>query len=1170
MKKFARLTAQSLCPLPTIMKAGGLLLLLLALAIVDEQRAAYGQQATCSSGFNLLGINGFPRGSLTSNTISASVYRVEDHFEGQVRVYRGLQIKCVTGETGCEQISNRVVGIKSVANSEPGDVDVTITTPSYPVADALLRVYNTHDSCVGDKEMGVYPPVTIHADTTIINESDDDGNDVPVVITATRPLISGWTSIISRSVDLTLTEPTTREYTSADVPDNYHNLGISIGNGSTTGTRTLNIDISDDDVDEKDATLRICGREGSLEADISCVEIKVIDDDPTPNAQLKVCHRQLTGNSTCYGRTGKSDGGSIAEGTGTATIEPFFDGLSHQDTTITVTAGARGEIDSSHNATVTMSTRQWYGSVGGTTTYGYSPSPKDFVYVNAIDNNVDEPDYSFTVSGTAENSFAFGAVHPVNVNVTDDDTAGVTVTTGKIPYQQLNLDEGSNGTYTVKLDTQPTGNVIITPTSRDTNIVTVSPSSLTFTTSNWSTPQTVTVTAMDNDTYNVSRYTGIDHDVSGNYKRYTGNTSSEVTAAGVQVRIINDDDPPTPTRTPTSTLIATATRTPTPTATSTRTATPTPTSTRTARPYIRLESLPSSIEVGQSHNFTVRASNLDPNTEYRIRVNYLQPRIADDDCPGPASGITFIDRYISRAATNTQTFSVEGCSVGSAMIGTGLNIGPNGSHVHLGSQTETIRVVAAPTSTPTRTPTPTATSTRTATPTPTSTPSATATPTPTPTSTPTSTHTPTPTPTPTATPTPTYTPTATHTPTPTATPTPRPDYDSDDDGLIEISNLEQLNAIRHDLDGDGSSHDAAYASAFPGIDPATYCPSDGCSGYELNASLDFDNAASYASGSVNTAWTTGSGWSPINLFNATFDGNGHTISNLYSKSNGLFLRIKNAATVRNVGIVDVSVDAAASSNNLCGQVGGLTGVGGLVGDNVGIVSASYVTGSVSGHNNVGGLVGLNRASSSVSRSYSSASVSGNAAVGGLVGCNQGSNASISSTYAIGSVSGSNNIGGLVGFNRVQSKIGSSYAIGSVSGSGNNVGGLVGRNHQGGKVVVASIWNTETSGQTAGVGAGSSSKVSGATTAQMQSPTGYAGIYSAWSGNDVWDFGSSSEYPKLKVDFNGDDTATSAEFGQQHPTPAQMGLHRNLSIWALFNLLRQKISDGLTVIGVNRS
>ena len=71
---------------------------------------------------------------------------------------------------------------------------------------------------------------------------------------------------------------------------------------------------------------------------------------------------------------------------------------------------------------------------------------------------------------------------------------------------------------------------------------------------------------------------------------------------------------------------------------------------------------------------------------------------------------------------------------------------------------------------------------------------------------------------------------------------------------------------------------------------------------------------------------------------------------------------------------------------------------------------------------------------------------------------------------------------------------------------------------------------------------------------MQSPTGYAGIYSTWNADldnadrndddatgadDFWDFGTSSQYPALKVDFDGDGAATAAEFGSQRgdgPTP----------------------------------
>ena len=107
-------------------------------------------------------------------------------------------------------------------------------------------------------------------------------------------------------------------------------------------------------------------------------------------------------------------------------------------------------------------------------------------------------------------------------------------------------------------------------------------------------------------------------------------------------------------------------------------------------------------------------------------------------------------------------------------------------------------------------------------------------------------------------------------------------FDVDGDGLIEVSNLEQLNAIRYDLDGDGqpdTNVDEAYADAFPIASGEAVCNRN-CKGYELARSLDFAKADSYASGVVNTKWTVGSGWLPIgfndNPFDAIFEGNEYT------------------------------------------------------------------------------------------------------------------------------------------------------------------------------------------------------------------------------------------------------------------------------------------------------
>ena len=272
-------------------------------------------------------------------------------------------------------------------------------------------------------------------------------------------------------------------------------------------------------------------------------------------------------------------------------------------------------------------------------------------------------------------------------------------------------------------------------------------------------------------------------------------------------------------------------------------------------------------------------------------------------------------------------------------------------------------------------------------------------------------------------------------------------YDTDGDRLIEVSHLEQLDAIRLDLDGDGipdSDVDAnKYADAFPTAETETVCGV--CNGYELTRSLNFDIPSSYASGAVNTAWTTGSGWDPIGytfdatfdaFFDATFDGNGHTVNKLYisrpeTYSVGLFFANGSDGVIRNIGVVDVDIT---------GQSGG-----GLAGVNQGTISDSYSTGSVEGS---GGLVGRNgvpiigmQHQASINRSYSSADVSGRQ-VGGLAEENFGT---ITFSHATGSVSGSSGgaAGGLVSGNQ-NGTIRASYATGTVSG-GDPVGGLAGYN-----------------------------------------------------------------------------------------------------------------------------
>ena len=181
------------------------------------------------------------------------------------------------------------------------------------------------------------------------------------------------------------------------------------------------------------------------------------------------------------------------------------------------------------------------------------------------------------------------------------------------------------------------------------------------------------------------------------------------------------------------------------------------------------------------------------------------------------------------------------------------------------------------------------------------------------------------------------------------------DYDRDDDDLIEVSNLAQLDAIRYDSNGNGIVDDPSdWPSYFAAFTQATLrmgCSSV-CIGYELTADLDFDTDSSGGANDADTYWNGGEGWEPIgdDPYQALFEGNGHTIANLFIDRDtendvGLFSEVGEFGLIRNLGLEAVDVT-------------GKDYVGGLVGDGEeGRVGRSHVTGSVSGEDVVGGLAG---------------------------------------------------------------------------------------------------------------------------------------------------------------------------------------------------------------------
>ena len=174
------------------------------------------------------------------------------------------------------------------------------------------------------------------------------------------------------------------------------------------------------------------------------------------------------------------------------------------------------------------------------------------VTVVAVDDNVDQGNRSVTITHTLTSNDAnyrrISNIPSVAATVADNDTAAVTIT----EFGGVSVTEAAGAdhtdTYTVVLDTMPSASVVIAIESVGTAAVTVSPASLRFTTTNWNTAQTVTVTGMNDNVDQGNRSVTITHTATSDDTNYSGISIAPVTATVV------DGVPPAPATMPTITI----------------------------------------------------------------------------------------------------------------------------------------------------------------------------------------------------------------------------------------------------------------------------------------------------------------------------------------------------------------------------------------------------------------------------------------------------------------------------------------------------------------------------------------------------------------------------------------------------------------------------------------
>ena len=340
------------------------------------------------------------------------------------------------------------------------------------VSNAILMVTVTDDETAG---------VTVTPTSLMV---DEGGTNTYTVVLDTRP---------TAAVTVTINDPTDN----TDVSANPASLTFSTSNWATAQTVTVSA-AEDDDPLEDTATVTHTVAGGDYDSfAASSVDVTVTDND-TPG--VTVSPLSLTVGE---GGTGRYTVKLTTQPTGDVTVL-ILDLTNNADVTASSSSLTFTATNWNSAQTVTVSAAEDADAANDTATLTHDPSGADYDFVSNAD---------------------------LTVTVTDNDTRGVRVT----PLS-LTVNEGGTNTYTVVLDTEPTAAVTVTIVAPTDNAdVTANPASLTFSTSNWATAQTVTVSAAEDGDASQDTAT-VTHTVAG------GDYAS-FAASSVAVTVTDNDTP---------------------------------------------------------------------------------------------------------------------------------------------------------------------------------------------------------------------------------------------------------------------------------------------------------------------------------------------------------------------------------------------------------------------------------------------------------------------------------------------------------------------------------------------------------------------------------------------------------------------------------------------------
>ena len=388
----------------------------------------------------------------------------------------------------------------------PGGASGTATLEFTPTDDNLVEGDETVQVSGISQELEVTPAVlTIEDDdrepdgielsATPGSVTEDDG-EVQVQVTAT--LTGGGTRTSATAVTLSVYDVSAMagaDYTAAS------GILLIIPAGQVSGTASLSVTLVDDDIYEGTETVAIRGSNEEPGLSVRGVRISIADDEEKPTEIRLVLDRdtiaegggsqQLRVTAIVQGDSKRAVSTQISLSFGAPTTESSAGSSTPRSSTRSSTTRSSTRSSETGPSAVPPAAAADYSALVNTLMIPAGESGGEVVVlVSPIDDPIAEGDESLEIRGSTPGLKVSSAL----VTITDNDVAGVTVSP-----TALDIREGENDSYTVVLDTQPSGNVTIEVAVPKDSEVYVEPALLTFTTSDWEAAQTVTVTAEQDD-----------------------------------------------------------------------------------------------------------------------------------------------------------------------------------------------------------------------------------------------------------------------------------------------------------------------------------------------------------------------------------------------------------------------------------------------------------------------------------------------------------------------------------------------------------------------------------------------------------------------------------------------------------------------------------------------